>query len=163
MVFHVELCIKTMYRKGLKKFQIGHWVRLFLELTIKFFQKKILIYTFQGFRWVNRRKTTGFDGKILTHWSFLDAFSRLYTPLCWSISRLVGDAFVFFGIFLAVFASLLLPNRARLILPCIRPCFINSKLSHTRMWNRLTQMNASASLVTNIQGTVIQNLVRLGR
>ena len=71
----------------------------------------------------------------------LSIFSRVHStlyptvPVRWSVRWSVGPsigwsvtAFVFSGIFRAVFASLLLPNRTRLILLCIRPCLFQKHL-----------------------------------
>ena len=71
---------------------------------------------------------------------FLVACTRLYTPLCRSVGWLVGwlvclsdgrsVTHLFFQRFWAVFASLLLPNRTRLILPCTRPCSVTHPFTH---------------------------------
>ena len=53
---------------------------------------------------------------MLGHWLVGPLVSLLVGPL---VGRSVTH---FFGVFRAVFASLLLPNRTRLILPCIWPC-----------------------------------------
>ena len=51
----------------------------------------------------------------------LPLFSCVHAVLY--VTMLVGRSVsCFFGVFRAVFASLLLPNHTRLILPCIRPC-----------------------------------------